>query len=282
MATRPNKKRKGRNNAPPRERTVTTLTDGPEGSFLQSQLADDPATAAALISPHLSYPVSPPIGSYIGIGLMDPLSAVQDTYSPHSSFSAVNNYTMSSITGPTFNTQHSPPHFYPQSHLPQSQSQSMPANSVPPQQAPPSGQNDLEILERLKETIKKNQHELFRPIPQPAALASVYLGPKPALVSLVPPHPEQVPMDVSPPGLTLFSDDNSKAQNGAPVVANALSQPASRVAQPQPTQTRDSAKKLPHRSSVSESPRVNVPLTLVLLLYRALTLDLSTGFSVSW
>ncbi|KAH9892423.1 hypothetical protein C8Q73DRAFT_648877 [Cubamyces lactineus] len=257
MATRPNKKRKGRNNAPPRERTVTTLTDGPEGSFLPSQLADDPATAAALISPHLSYPVSPPIGSYIGVGLMDPLSAVQDTYGPHSSFSAVNNYTMSSIAGSAFNAQHSPPHFYPQSHLPQSQPQTMPVNPVPPQQVLPPGQNDLEILEKLKETIKKNQHELFRPIPQPAALASVYLGPKPALASVVPPHPEQIPTDVSPPGLTLFSDDHAKAQNGAPAAANALSQPTSRVAPPTPSQTRDSAKKLPHRSSVSESPRIN-------------------------
>ncbi|KAI0328341.1 hypothetical protein GY45DRAFT_1326480 [Cubamyces sp. BRFM 1775] len=253
MATRPNKKRKGRNNAPPRERTVTTLTDGPEGSFLSSQLTDDPATAAALISPHLSYPVSPPIGSYIGIGLMDPLSAAQDTYSPHSSFSAVNNYTMSSISGPAFNAQHSPPHFYPKS---QSQTQPIPANSVPPQQVLPVGQNDLEILERLKETIKKNQHELFRPIPQPAALASVYLGPKPPLASLVPPHPEQIPADVSPPGLTLFSDDKVKVENGAPTAAIALNQPTSRAAQPPSAQTRDSAK-LPHRSSVSESSRIN-------------------------
>ncbi|KAM5536712.1 hypothetical protein V8D89_009639, partial [Ganoderma adspersum] len=36
MATRQNKKRKGRNNAPPRERTVTTLTDGSDGPFLPS------------------------------------------------------------------------------------------------------------------------------------------------------------------------------------------------------------------------------------------------------
>ena len=32
MATRQNKKRKGRNNGLNRERTVTTLTEGPEGS----------------------------------------------------------------------------------------------------------------------------------------------------------------------------------------------------------------------------------------------------------
>lgn len=36
--------------------------------------------------------------------------------------------------------------------------------------------NDLEILERLKERIKNGQHEVYRPVPQPAVLASLYLG----------------------------------------------------------------------------------------------------------
>jgi hypothetical protein len=36
--------------------------------------------------------------------------------------------------------------------------------------------NDLEILERLKERIKNGQHEVYRAIPQPAILASLYLG----------------------------------------------------------------------------------------------------------
>ena len=40
----------------------------------------------------------------------------------------------------------------------------------------PPGKNDLEILENLKQIIKNGQHEFFRAIPQPAALAGLYLG----------------------------------------------------------------------------------------------------------
>ena len=54
-----------------------------------------------------------------------------------------------------------------------------------------SGQKDLEILEKLKESILNNQHEFFRSIPQPTALAKIYLGN--TSISPVPPHPEQVP-----------------------------------------------------------------------------------------
>jgi hypothetical protein len=54
----------------------------------------------------------------------------------------------------------------------------------------PPGQGDLEALERLKEIIKSNQHEIFRATPRPAALASLYKG---SLLSAVPPHPEQIP-----------------------------------------------------------------------------------------
>jgi hypothetical protein len=52
----------------------------------------------------------------------------------------------------------------------------------------PPGQGDLEALERLKEFIKNNQHEIFRAVPRPAALANLYKG---ALPSPVPPYPEQ-------------------------------------------------------------------------------------------
>ena len=55
----------------------------------------------------------------------------------------------------------------------------------------PPGKNDLEILENLKTIIKEGQHEFYRAVPQPAALASLYLGP--LLHSQVQPHPEQVP-----------------------------------------------------------------------------------------
>lgn len=41
----------------------------------------------------------------------------------------------------------------------------------------PPGEDDLEILEKLKEIIKNGQHEFYRAVPQPRALASLYLGP---------------------------------------------------------------------------------------------------------
>ncbi|KAK7436854.1 hypothetical protein VKT23_013491 [Stygiomarasmius scandens] len=41
----------------------------------------------------------------------------------------------------------------------------------------PPGKSDLEVLENLKETIKRGQHEFYRAIPQPQALQSIYLGP---------------------------------------------------------------------------------------------------------
>ena len=40
----------------------------------------------------------------------------------------------------------------------------------------PPGKNDLEILENLKQIIKNGQHDFYRAIPQPTALASLYLG----------------------------------------------------------------------------------------------------------
>ncbi|KAF9650589.1 hypothetical protein BDM02DRAFT_3267810 [Thelephora ganbajun] len=54
-----------------------------------------------------------------------------------------------------------------------------------------SGQKDLEILEKLKESIMTNQHEFFRSTPQPTALAKIYMGN--TSISPVPPHPEQIP-----------------------------------------------------------------------------------------
>ncbi|KAH9174049.1 hypothetical protein EDB89DRAFT_1954312 [Lactarius sanguifluus] len=65
-----------------------------------------------------------------------------------------------------------------------------------PDPALPRGQGDLEALERLKETIKSNQHEIFRATPRLDVLASLYQGPLGSLLppsSLsVPPHPEQM------------------------------------------------------------------------------------------
>ncbi|EJF65608.1 hypothetical protein BD309DRAFT_814612, partial [Dichomitus squalens] len=182
MATRQNKKRKGRGNAPPRERTVTTLTDGPDGPFLPPP----PVVSMTVVDDHsLSPPfpinVSTPIpGSQPPPGLSASSYPLQPFSSPFPYYAHMSPH----ATGPTFQ---------PPVHL--SNPQLYPSTPVPPSislQVLPPGKNDLEILEKLKETIKNNQHELFRPIPQPAALASVYLGPRSSSsAAYVPPHPEQ-------------------------------------------------------------------------------------------
>jgi len=63
-------------------------------------------------------------------------------------------------------------------------------NYYPPPMLP-LGDTDLEILENLKEIIKNGQHECYRAIPQPDALASIYLGPINAEV------PSEITQDVN-------------------------------------------------------------------------------------
>lgn len=157
MSTRLNKKRKGRGNHLNRERTVTTLTEGSEGSFMAS---DEPLTSS---------PFS--VASSTG-----PTATTSTSFSTMSSGFPSFSYGFmpGAVIPPAFSQSSTPAHFYPAQSL-------------------PSGHNDLEILERLKDTIKKGQHELFDPVPRPAALASVYLGPHGG--SHVPPHPEQIPHD---------------------------------------------------------------------------------------
>ena len=106
-----------------------------------------------------------------------PPAAISPSFSMASSFTSfpygyVSSLPAPPLSGPPFGQQQSPTHFYT-------------AQPLPP------GENDLEILERLKETIKKGQHEFFRPVPRPAALASIYLGPH--TVSHILPDPEQIP-----------------------------------------------------------------------------------------
>ncbi|KAI0699887.1 hypothetical protein C8T65DRAFT_658882 [Cerioporus squamosus] len=236
MATRQNKKRKGRNNAPPRERTVTTLTDGADGPFMSSPV--DEHTSASLMSPPfaVSTPI-PPVAQPPGIS---------PAPFPIPPFSAPFSYSFSHMP-PVAPFQ--PPQFFPQAIHPQSPVLNHSQPSLPP------GQNDLEILERLKETIKSNHHEFFRPVPQPAALASIYLGPKSSSApSHVPPHPEQVPTDPSPPSLTLTAQDASKLPADA-VPAHPSTSPVD-VVPPSPD-LRDAPRKPPHRLSVSEAPKTN-------------------------
>jgi hypothetical protein len=163
MSTRQNKKRKGRNNVNNRERTVTTLTEDPNTPYLIPTPSEEPAGANLMSSPFSvasssganPNPSGFPIPGNFGFGF-------------------------NSYIGPMHGNVHHPQQgqqFYPQS----------------PQPLMPPGQNDLEVLEKLKDMIKNGQHEFYRAVPQPAALASIYLGP--ANQSQVPHHPEQVPPD---------------------------------------------------------------------------------------
>ncbi|KAG6884108.1 hypothetical protein C0993_001385 [Termitomyces sp. T159_Od127] len=142
MSARQNKKqRKGRNNPNNRERTVTTLTEDPNSSYLIPLPSEDPPGAL------MSSPFS--IASSAGNG---PSSA----YQPPSSYEAYG------VTD--FSSQ------------PQVFSQQAQQHQVTQAPAIP-GKNDLERLENLKNIIKANQHANYRPIAQPAALAALYLGP---------------------------------------------------------------------------------------------------------
>ena len=71
-----------------------------------------------------------------------------------------------------------------------------------------SGQKDLELLEKLKDSIFNNQHEFFRSVPQPAALAKIYMGV--ASISPVPPHPQQIPTTQNTPRKDVSIDDNQR------------------------------------------------------------------------
>ncbi|KAK0213345.1 hypothetical protein DFS33DRAFT_117866 [Desarmillaria ectypa] len=143
MSARQNKKqRKGRSNPNNRERTVTTLTEDPNSSYLIPTPSEE--SPAVLMGSNQAY-----------------------TMAPNFPFNFQN-----------FAQQQS---FYQQ------------------QQQPQPGSNDLEILENLKQRIKAGQHEFYRAIPNPAALASIYKGPSSSSL-----HPERAPdyLDSSSPSKT--------------------------------------------------------------------------------
>ncbi|KAF8069978.1 hypothetical protein FPV67DRAFT_1485689 [Lyophyllum atratum] len=153
MSARQNKKqRKGRNNPNNRERTVTTLTEDPNTQFLIPTPSEEPAGVSLMSSPFSV--ASSSAGN----------APSSSAYQPPSNYAAFG-YS-NSFGAPV----HGPGH--PQQHLPQ-----QPPYFQPHQGILPPGRNDLEILENLKEIIKSNQHDIYRAIPQPAALASIYLGP---------------------------------------------------------------------------------------------------------
>ena len=138
MSARQNKKqRKGRGNVN-RERTVTTLTEAPDTPYLVPTPSEEPA---------MSSPFSVASSS---------AGNQQQQQQPTTPFPA--NYQFG-FNGFIHQQQQQQQNYYPQ-----------------PPMLPP-GENDLEILENLKEMIKNGQHECYRAIPNPTALASIYLGP---------------------------------------------------------------------------------------------------------
>lgn len=171
MSARQNKKRKGRNNLNNRERTVTTFTEDPNTSFLVPLPSEEPAGATTLMS--------------------SPFSVASSSNVPFQIPAGFGMY-MAPMHGP--NTQQQP----------QQQQQSQQQQFFPSQVMLPPGKNDLEVLENLKALIKQGQHEFYRATPQPAALASLYLGPATGL-----PHPEQQHPDYHSP----YRYDNSAPED---------------------------------------------------------------------
>ena len=101
---------------------------------------------------------------------------------------------------------------------------SMPFQNYIPQQQQfyqplPPGKSDLDILENLKTIIKEGQHEFYRAVPQPAALASLYMGHIPQGV----PHPDQLPQDYpSPHDNADTTTNNVPSRSLAPLLALTL------------------------------------------------------------
>ncbi|KAF5391906.1 hypothetical protein D9757_001742 [Collybiopsis confluens] len=148
-----------------RDRTVTTLTgqgeDDSEFFSAHRNLAGEQANQSQNF-PNLSPAISTP--SSANFNQFEPLLMPPTANFPFNGFVApMNPNTNVQLAQPGPNSQaflrgNSHPHLQHQSML-------------------PLGKNDLEILENLKDRIKKGQHEFFRATPTPAALASLYLGP---------------------------------------------------------------------------------------------------------
>ena len=190
MSARQNKKqRKGRGNVHQRERTVTTLTENPNTPYLVPTPSEEPAGAPLpfnnpkMQNIQMASPFqmggSYQYGSYPPFNPMHP-SAQQQQQQPQQQqkpfFGPSQQQQLSQQQPLSQQQQPLPQHQQPQP-LPQPQQQPQ-QQSQPPSMKPtlPPGKNDLDILQNLKKIIKDGQHPFFRAVPQPAALASIYLG----------------------------------------------------------------------------------------------------------
>ncbi|KAG5653438.1 hypothetical protein H0H81_000440 [Sphagnurus paluster] len=224
-AARQNKKqRKGRNNPNNRERTVTTLTEDPNTPYLVPTPSEEPAGASLMSSPFSV--ASSSAGN----------APSSSAYQAPSSYAAFGFNT-------TFGTPgtHAPPHTQTQ---PQQQQQQpfYPQQQQSPLGPPmlPPGRNDLEILENLKQIIKAGQHDKFRAIPQPLALASIYLGTIPNSQNQAPHQPEQAP----------YGNANDGPSQASPTEAG-LSSPVDLGRRPPRLQSKDSWDPSGQRKSVT-------------------------------
>lgn len=148
MASRQNRKKKGRANQQNRERTVTTLTEDPNTQLLVPTPSEEPAGV------NMSSPFS--VSSSSG--------GVPNNNIPNGNYQMPGNFT---YTG-SYNNSGS--NFMGPMHAPQYQ----PPQQFYPQPTMPSGADDVEILEKLKAQIKAGQHDIYQPEARPDALFSVY------------------------------------------------------------------------------------------------------------
>ena len=146
MASRQNRKKKGRGNQQNRERTVTTLLEDPNTQFLVPTPSEEPARGN----------MSSPFSGASSSGGNNPNVSYNFAYSgPPSTFN--NNGYISGLQNV------------------QQQQQSSHTQQIYLQQQ--QVRTDLEILESLKAQIKAGTHDLFKPNPQPRKLVEAYEGP---------------------------------------------------------------------------------------------------------
>jgi hypothetical protein len=145
-----------------RDRTVTALTEDPTTHLLIPTPHEEPVVVALPLSQPFSLVPT-------GQGSLEPYAMASQNYPP-------------SFGYPSFNTQPIQGQFDGQFTPSQAGNMFFPSGQQMPF-GPDGGagrqgeQNDLELLENLKQTIKAGQHEFYRAEPNPTALARIYMGP---------------------------------------------------------------------------------------------------------
>ncbi|KAH9973951.1 hypothetical protein BJV74DRAFT_863899 [Russula compacta] len=121
----------------------------------------------------------------------------------------------------------------------------------------PPGQSDLEALERLKETIKNNQHEIFRAVPRPAVLARLYKGSLPSLASS---HPEQTSSNLSEKRTTTPSGPSFETLPSSSLTNDAHRAHVASVVQGASSISRQGRSSMPTRPSISSDALPSSPV----------------------